>query len=266
MRIFTLLLLVMAMMTGFGQRLPKVSAHRGASVEAPENTLAAFSKAMELGADYLEVDVRTTADGVQVCMHDRSLKRTTGIDAEVKVTTYETIRQASAGKWFNEAYAGEKVPTLEELCELVNKTNHDQGTHVKLYVDCKDIDAGEVVGILNKNQMLDSAVFYGDVGVLKEISKFHSGARFMPAYPGAGKAARLARKLPVYAFDMNWDKIDTDDIKRCHQLRVKVFCDLLGANDTPAEYQRAVLLGIDLIQTDHVQAVKQALHDFELQK
>jgi glycerophosphoryl diester phosphodiesterase len=257
---------VITTITGFGQRLPKISAHRGASLEAPENTLAAFTKAIELGADYLEVDVRTTSDGIQICMHDRSLKRTTGIDADVRATPFETIRQVSAGKWFGEAYAQEKVPTFEELCELVNKSNHDLGKNAKLYVDCKDIDAGEVVRILNKNQILDSAVFYGDVGVLKEISKFHQGARFMPAYPGAGKARKLVHKLPVYAFDMNWDEIDTDAIKQCHELKVKVFADLLDGNDTPAEYQRAILLGIDLIQTDKVKAVQQALSDFRYQK
>jgi glycerophosphoryl diester phosphodiesterase len=251
---------------GFGQKLPKISAHRGASKDAPENTLAAFSKAIALGADYLEVDIRTTSDGIQVCVHDRSLKRTTGIDGDVRATSFEVIRQASAGKWFGEAYAAEKVPSLDELCMLVNQSNHDQGKNVKLYVDCKDIDAGEVVRILNKNQMLDSAVFYGDVNVLKEIGKFHPAARLMPPYPGAGKAHRLAHKLPVYAFDMNWNKIDTDDIKECHQLKVRVFCDLLDENDTPVEYQRAILLGIDLIQTDNVQAVQQSLSDFEHRK
>lgn len=245
---------------------PGISAHRGASKEAPENTLAAFAKAMEQGADYLEVDVRTTADGAQVCMHDRSLKRTTGIDADVRNTTLETIRQASAAKGFGETYAAEKVPTLEELCVLVNKTNHDRGTNVKLYVDCKDIDAAEVIHVLNKNQLLDSAVFYGDVTVLKELSKFHNRVRLMPAYPGSKRADRLARKLHVYAFDMNWNEIDTDNIKACHKKRIKVFCDLLDENDTPAEYERALLLRIDLIQTDNVPAVKEALVNFKKDK
>lgn len=245
---------------------PRISAHRGASKEAPENTLAAFARAMEQGADYLEVDVRTTADGAQVCMHDRSLKRTTGIDADVRNTSLETIRQASAGKGFGETYAAEKVPTLEELCVLVNKTNHDLGTNVKLYVDCKDIDAAEVIHVLNKNQLLDSAVFYGDLTVLRELSKFHNGVRLMPAYPGSKRAGRLARKLHVYAFDMNWSEIDTNDIKVCRQKRIKVFCDLLDAHDTPAEYERALVLGIDLIQSDNVPAVKQAMSNFKKEK
>jgi glycerophosphoryl diester phosphodiesterase len=265
-RLIVLVGLIAVLTDGLGQKLPKISAHRGASKDAPENTLAAFAKAIELGADYLEVDVRTTSDGIQICMHDRSLKRTTGIDADVRATPFETIRQASAGQWFGEAYAQEKVPTFEALCELVNRSNHDFGKNAKLYVDCKDIDAGEVVRILNKNQILDSAVFYGDVSVLKELSKFHPAARFMPAYPGAKKAKRLVHTLPVYAFDMNWDEIDTDAIKQCHEFKVKVFSDLLDENDTPAAYQRAILLGIDLIQTDKVKAVRQAFIDFEHQK
>ena len=167
------------------QKLPMISAHRGASHDAPENTLAAFSKAIELGADFLEVDVRTTSDGAQVCLHDQSLKRTTGAEGEVKNRTLEELKKLTAAQGFESSpYAGEKIPTLDELCAMVNETNKRFSAHAKLYVDCKDIDTGEVIRILSKYQLLDSAVFYGDITVLKEIRKFHENARLLPAYPG----------------------------------------------------------------------------------
>src|SRR5687767_13324591 len=73
-------------------KLPMISAHRGASRIAPENTLVAFSKAMELGSDFIELDVRTTADGVQVILHDESLKRTTALDARVAKTNLASVK------------------------------------------------------------------------------------------------------------------------------------------------------------------------------
>ena len=105
------------------RNLPMISAHRGASSVAPENTLSAFSKAMELGADFIEVDVRTTSDGIQVILHDASLKRTTGLEAKVEKTSLKEIRKLSAGYWFGSQYEDQRVPTLEELCELVRSEN-----------------------------------------------------------------------------------------------------------------------------------------------
>src|SRR5882762_8067511 len=76
--------------------LPLVSAHRGASRQAPENTLAAFRLAMEMKTDFIEVDIRTTSDGTQVCLHDRSLKRTTGVDKPVKDLAISDLQDLSA--------------------------------------------------------------------------------------------------------------------------------------------------------------------------
>lgn len=78
-------------------RHPGISAHRGASRVAPENTLASFSKAMKMGADFVEVDVRTTADGEQICLHDASLKRTTGLDATVNSVSFKDIKKFPPG-------------------------------------------------------------------------------------------------------------------------------------------------------------------------
>src|SRR6187402_2637498 len=103
-RLIFISLLIIGALNVSAQRntgLPMISTHRGASHLAPENTLAAFSKAIELNADFIEIDVRTTADGAQVIMHDGSLKRTTGLNAKVEATTLKEIRKLSAGSWFD---------------------------------------------------------------------------------------------------------------------------------------------------------------------
>ncbi len=94
-------------------------AHRGASMIAPENTLAAFNKAIEIGVDAIELDLHGTVDGEVVVIHDSSLDRTTNLRGSVNQTTLETIKQADAGSWFNQQFAGEPVPTLAEVLECI---------------------------------------------------------------------------------------------------------------------------------------------------
>ena len=90
-------------------------AHRGASGHAPENTMEAFQKGFEMKADYIEIDVQMTKDGELVVIHDTTVDRTTNGTGKVGDLTLEEIRQLDAGSWFSEAYAGEKVPTFEEV-------------------------------------------------------------------------------------------------------------------------------------------------------
>ena len=95
-------------------------AHRGASGQAPENTMAAFDKALEYHADYFEVDVQMTKDGELILMHDTTVDRTTNGTGAVKDFTFEEIRQLDAGSWFHKSFAGEKVPTLGEALDRYN--------------------------------------------------------------------------------------------------------------------------------------------------
>jgi len=94
-------------------------AHRGYSAVAPENTLPAFAAAVRGGATLVEFDVRTTADGVPVVIHDRTLERTTSGSGPVWEATYDSVRALDAGAWFSPAYAGVRVPTLAETIDLI---------------------------------------------------------------------------------------------------------------------------------------------------
>ena len=113
-------------------------AHRGASAYAPEHTLAAYTLAIEMGADYVEQDLAVTKDGVLICLHDASLERTTNVEElypdRVSTQTIEgktrkawlandftlaEIKRLDAGSWFNSKFAGEKVPTFDEAIALI---------------------------------------------------------------------------------------------------------------------------------------------------
>ena len=97
----------------------RVVAHRGACRRAPENTLAAFSAALELGAQAIELDVQRTRDGELVVIHDETVDRTTDGSGPVRELSLAEIRSLDAGSWFRPAFAGERVPTLSEVIRTV---------------------------------------------------------------------------------------------------------------------------------------------------
>lgn len=100
------------------RKRPWAIAHRGASLEAPENTVAAFRRAVELGADLIELDVHQTADGHVVVIHDETVDRTTNGSGFVQRMTLRELRRLDAGSWMGSDFAGVQVPTLREVLEL----------------------------------------------------------------------------------------------------------------------------------------------------
>jgi len=107
-------------MTNIPERI-KIIGHRGAAGLAPENTLAAIKTAIEMSLDYVEIDVRLTKDGELVVIHDSTLKRTTGIKkSRVHQLSLKEIKNLDAGSWFDPSFSEEKIPTLDEVLNLLN--------------------------------------------------------------------------------------------------------------------------------------------------
>ena len=102
----------------------EVHAHRGGAGLAPENTLAAFRKALELGVDALEMDLHVTRDGAVVVIHDETLDRTTDGRGDVGDLSLEAVKRSDAGGKFAPAFRGERVPTLREVIDLVKATGN----------------------------------------------------------------------------------------------------------------------------------------------
>ncbi len=96
----------------------QVTAHRGHARAAPENTLSAIRKAIESGADFAEVDVQLTRDGVIVLLHDSDLKRVAGVPQRLDEMAYDEVRKLDVGSWFDASFASERVPTLAQVIDL----------------------------------------------------------------------------------------------------------------------------------------------------
>jgi glycerophosphoryl diester phosphodiesterase len=110
---------------------PWIIAHRGASGHAPENTLAAFERAVQLGAGFIETDIRLTRDARFVAIHDDTLDRTTNGRGAVNMHTVAELQELNAGHWFDREFSGQYIPTLEEVLEFGKK--HD----VVFYLEVK---------------------------------------------------------------------------------------------------------------------------------
>jgi glycerophosphoryl diester phosphodiesterase len=107
------------MLTGTSHNFPLIIGHRGASREAPENTLESFRLAWEQGADGIEADFRLTADRRIVCMHDDTTGRTTGVDLKIADTPLKKLRNLDAGLWKGAAWSGALIPTLDEVLAAI---------------------------------------------------------------------------------------------------------------------------------------------------
>ncbi|MDQ6421360.1 glycerophosphodiester phosphodiesterase [Paenibacillus sp. LHD-117] len=131
-------------------------AHRGASAYCPENTMAAFARAVELGATGIETDIQRTKDGKLVCIHDDSLLRTAGLNRLVNDTDYEELSHLDAGSWFDPSFSGERVPTLDQLLQLAAQSelilNLELKNGVVLYpgMEAEVIAAVREAGLANR--------------------------------------------------------------------------------------------------------------------
>lgn len=149
-----------------GIEMPLIIAHRGASASAPENTLAAFRRAIACGADGIEFDVRIAADGVPVVIHDATLKRTAGRPERVSDISSKELSRVDAGSWFNRKhpelsdpeFENQTIPTLRETLDLLS------GFDGRIFIELKSEDADvlplcrSVAGIIADSQMMPQLV------------------------------------------------------------------------------------------------------------
>lgn len=236
-----------------------ISAHRGSSIIAPENTLATFKTVLAMGVDYIEIDVRTTKDGQLAILHDGTLNRTTNGDGPMKNFTLAELKKLSAGKNYSEQYKEERIPTLQETTALLVQWNKTHKHQTNLYVDCKDVAPEPLVKELKASKLLKDAVFYGSDDFLLALKKVYPKAKLMPSLNKPNEIEDKIARLNPYAFDVRWTILNEQLVIAIHKHKVKVFSDVLGLLDTPVNFKKATTMGVDLIQTDHVRKVYKTL-------
>jgi glycerophosphoryl diester phosphodiesterase len=236
-----------------------ISAHRGNTGRAPENTLATYKDALKVGVEYIEIDVRTTLDGELVILHDATLNRTTNAEGPLKNKRFAELSELSAGKGFIE-FDKERIPTLEEVCQLISRWNFWHKKKTYIYVDCKDVAPAHLVETLVKYKLAYDSYFYGNDSFLLSLKQVLPQARLMPSLRNKEEIQLKIASLHPAAFDASFLSLTQEMVDEIHSKNIRVFTDLLGPIDTETNYKKAAKLGVDLIQTDKPKLVLETLH------
>jgi glycerophosphoryl diester phosphodiesterase len=192
---------------------PLIIAHRGASALAPENTLAAFARSLEDGADGFELDVRLTRDGVPVVIHDATLRRTGLCEGVVSEMTSKEICRSSVGDWFNltrpqlarTEYSREVVPTLDQVLRLfkVQHTTDRSAIYIEMKADKSGFDSAlplSVVELIVQHDLLGKAVVVSfDLKAIAQIKTIDSSVRTGALFEPRRSAAKVVSGRPLIA-------------------------------------------------------------------
>lgn len=236
-----------------------IAVHRAANEFAPENTLSAMQIALDLEVDLIEMDVRQTKDGISILLHDGTLNRTTNGKGPVNQMNFENVRALSAGLWFDPFFATEKVPTLEEACQLVADHNEKFNHKTYFYVDCKEINPKVLIDNLTKYKLLDRSVFYiNEEHQIAQIRSLAPKAKILPGLDISKDLDKIIDAVHPYALDANWKDLSKELIDRAHSRGVKIFSDGFGENMNKQSYINAIKAGIDVISTNKVSVICEA--------
>ena len=236
-------------------RKTEVSAHRGASLDFPENTMAAFQGAWEQQADWIELDVQQSKDGVIYVMHDSSLRRTTGVNRRSWQMSWEEISQLDAGYRFDKDYAGEPVPLLEEVIDFAKWRS------IRLNIELKptghEIDfARQVVDLVREKAFEDDCVVTSQsYEILEQIKAYDP--EISTVYVMAVAVGDIGRLTAADHFSIQASFLTKSLVSSIHASGKQVFAWTV---DTEDKIHRMLRLGVDNIITNDVPLAKECIN------
>ncbi len=211
---------------------------------APENTLASFRQALQMGAKAVEFDVHQSRDGELLVIHDENLKRTCGLDALVKDLDASRIRSLDAGSWFGPQFAGERVPTLREALELLLGRT---AIHLELKQGSRyypGIEARAVALLKEMGGMRDCVISSFDHRSLFEVRRVDFSARigYLLGRTSATRALKDTKELKAESLHLSLRQTTAARVRFAHEngLRVLTYTIL-----SAAQGRRLRFLGVD---------------------
>lgn len=230
---------------------PLILGHRGAKNYAPENTLAAFTLALEQGADGVELDAKLSADGQVIVFHDMTVNRTTNGKGLVSGLSFSQLRELDAGGFFSEQFRGEKIPSLDEVFESIGKR---AVINVELtnYSTPHDSLVERTCDLIRRHALQKSIIFSSfSPGILKKA------ARFLPEVPRGllargGWIGAWARSFgftfgDYAALHPYITDVTHQEVQRVHRLRRKINA---WTSNREEDTRRLISWGVDGIITD----------------
>jgi len=227
----------------------QIVVHRGANDTAPENTFEAAAVCSRLGADYVEIDVRRSMDGVHYILHDRTLDRTTDGCGPVSRHTSPVIDRLDAGGWFSDDYAGARVPRLEEFLDWA-------AGNIGVFLDVKQASLRSVVRMIRDREMEDSVFFWFDSD--RRARQFRHLAPDIPLKMNSNTADEVRshkrlfdNQIVEYGPGPNSRAV----VEASHELGLRCMATIFSPPETPSDelesnYARIVDLGYDIVNLD----------------
>lgn len=238
---------------------PLIFAHRGASDIAPENTLAAFQAALDVGADGIELDVTRCATGEIVVIHDETVDRTTNGTGRVSSLPFYALRELDAGSWFGSQFAGERVPMLQEV---LDRFGHRLRINIEikgqsLRGDGLEEEIAEMIRArsLQKKVILSSFNPAALMRARRVAPELRRGLLYAPDFPFYSRIWALPLVRPE-ALHPQYTLVDERLVRWAHGRGLRVAAWTV---DEPQAMERMIRLGVDMIITNHPRQLREML-------
>jgi len=239
-------------------RNPWLIAHRGASSHAPENTIAAFERAVQLGAGFIETDLQLTRDGRFVAIHDSVLDRTTNGRGAVHDFTLAELKKLDAGRWFDRQFAGEQIPTLEEVLDFGRK--HDVVFYLEVKYDSAWGMHRALAAALQEPQNVSRTIVISfDPGTLASIQKLGPSIMLgLLVDESVEDSVRVATEVGARQLCPRSDKVTKELVQEAHRTDLHVVTWTVNKAE---EMKAAIEAGVDGIMTDFPDRLRAVIED-----
>ncbi|NFT93482.1 glycerophosphodiester phosphodiesterase [Clostridium botulinum] len=236
--------------------LTEVSAHRGASINYPENTMKAFEMAVEQNADWIELDVQLTSDGVPVVMHDSNLYRISGVNKNIWEVTYNDIKDLDCSSWFSSEFAGERISTLGEVLDFAKKE------HIKLNIELKPTGHENsfekiVIDTINQKNFKNICVVTSqEYGTLQRIKEYDQEIKTI--YVMSIALGDITELTEADGFSVEASFITPRLVSMVHNSGKKIFAWTVNTREN---MDKMIEMNVDNIVTDNITLAKAAVYE-----
>jgi glycerophosphoryl diester phosphodiesterase len=231
---------------------PLIIAHRGYRAKYPENTLASFRASLDAGVQMIELDVMLSKDRKVVVIHDATLERTTNGYGSVSCYTIKELKALDAGSWFQPRFAGEQIPTLEEVLDDVSgRTMINIEIKASAFEARHPVDSieSQVVELVARNNLQASVLISSfEWKILDHIvtMKDAPGIALLSRHPADGDNVERCVRLKVFSWHPNCGALQHEQVKKMHEAGICVFPYNV---DSQKEYQRMIQMDVDGVIT-----------------
>jgi glycerophosphoryl diester phosphodiesterase len=230
-----------------------VIAHRGDHTNAPENTIVAYKNAIKIGADFIEVDLRTTKDSQLVVMHDATINRMTGINGSIQNMTFDSLRNLEVRESKHPEWGNHVIPTFQEVLKLSKR-------RINIYLDFKNASAqaayNEIVAAGMENNVI---VYINNPNQFTDWRNVAPNIPLMISLPGKVKTKEaLFQVLEKYQTDLldgNYNEYNVETVAAAKEKNIPIWADIQSIDENAILWDKAINLSLQGLQTDHPKAL-----------